>query len=434
MKSVISFLKSAYHFALSFSGNIFYGHPSRYLTVVGVTGTKGKSSTLEIVNFVFESAGKKTALLSSVKRRIGGIECKNASGNTMPGRFFIQKFLRDAVRAGVEYAFVEVTSQGVVQWRDRFIDWDAAFFTNLSPEHIESHGSFEKYRAAKVRFFQNVLKSSKKQKQFFINDEDENKDYFVRAVQDVPGAEIRYFNKEYAIKEAKRWGWDLASVEGRKAVADWLIPDFNVLNAAAALTFAAARGIPDDAVRDAFAAFEGTPGRFDFAAKEPFFAVVDYAHTPDSLEKIYAAAKASLVTKPGGKLICVLGSAGGGRDKWKRKVMGGIAAKFCDEIILTDEDPYNENPEAIIGELESGFSQMPNAKFQISKNYWKILDRREALRKALSGALPGDAVVATGKGSETAIHTAKGKTIPWDEKEIMKELIAERFANINPHL
>lgn len=419
----MAFLKSIYHFVLAFSGNLLYGRPSRKLTVVGVTGTKGKSSTLELLNFVFESSGKKTALLSSVKRRVCGTECKNSSGNTMPGRFFIQRFLRDAVRAGAEYAFVEVTSQGVVQWRDRFIDWDAAFFTNLSPEHIEAHGSFENYRAAKVKFFRDVLRSSKKRKSFFVNDEDENKDWFIRAVENVPGAELFRFDKKHFIEAARQWGWDLSTIEGRREIADWLMPDFNVLNAAAALAFALSRGIEEESVKSAFERFGGTPGRFDLVAREPFAAVVDYAHTPDSLEKIYASVRESLVAKPKGKMICVLGSAGGGRDKWKRKVMGGIAAKFCDEIILTDEDPYDENPEAILSDLESGIAP--------AKKPQRIVDRREALRKALYGASPGDAVVATGKGSELSIHLAKGKSIPWNEKEIMKELIAERFATTN---
>ncbi len=422
-------MKKIYHFLLAFLGNVIYGRPSRHLTVVGVTGTKGKSSTLELLNAVMESAGKKTALLSSVKRRVAGVETKKASGNTMPGRLFIQRFLRDAVRAGAEYAFVEVTSQGVVQWRDRFIDWDAAFFMNLSPEHIESHGSFENYRAAKVRFFQNVLRSRKKPKQFFVNAEDENKEYFIHAVEGAPHVEIFPFDKQYFVREAESWGWDLKTSSGRRAVADWLMPDFNILNAAAALRFATVRGVPSGTVQKAFREFAGTPGRFDLVSKEPFAAIVDYAHTPDSLEKIYSAARDSFVDESGGRLICVLGSAGGGRDKWKRKVMGSIAAKFCDEIVLTDEDPYDEDPEAIVSEIESGFSQVSKSKFQISKNYWKILDRREALRKALYDASPGDAVVATGKGSESSIHIAKGKLVPWNEREIVSELIAERFAN-----
>ncbi len=422
-------MKKIYHFLLAFLGNVVYGRPSRKLTVVGVTGTKGKSSTLELLDAVMESAGKKTALLSSVKRRVVGVETKKVSGNTMPGRFFIQRFLSDAVRAGAEYAFIEVTSQGVVQWRDRFIDWDAAFFMNLSPEHIESHGSFEKYRAAKVRFFEDVLRSSKGTKSFFVNAEDGNKDYFIRAVEGAPGAELFYFDRNYLIDEAKRWGWDLSTAAARGAVADWLMPDFNVLNAAAALRFATVRAVPPEAIQKAFREFAGTPGRFDLVIKEPFAAIVDYAHTPDSLEKIYSAARDLFAGKSRGRLICVLGSAGGGRDKWKRKVMGSIAAKFCDEVILTNEDPYDETPEAIMDEIEAGLLQSPASKFHISNNYWKILDRREALRKALYDALPGDVVIGTGKGSEPSIHIAKGKTIPWNEREIVKELIAERFAN-----
>ncbi len=429
MKNVMDFLRPPYHFLLAWLGNLIYFRPSRKLFVVGVTGTKGKSSTLEIIDAVLEKAGKKTALLSSVKERIVGVEEKNPTGNTMPGRLHIQGFLRKAVKAGAEYALVEVTSQGVVQWRDRFIDWDAAFFTNLSPEHIESHGSFEKYREAKVRFFKDVLRSRKRKKFFFINGVDENREYFRKVVEGDGSSQVFYFTAREFVGKAERWGWNLRTIEGRKAVADWLIPDFNILNAAAAAKFAESEGIAESVVKDALAGFGGLSGRFDIVEKEPFVAVVDYAHTPDSLENIYSSLRKSFLSSGKNKMICVLGSAGGGRDKWKRSVMGGIAAKYCDEVILADEDPYDENPESIVDEIEAGFSQASNNKFQISKNYWKILDRRAALRKALYDAEPGDVVVATGKGSETSIHVAKGKTIPWNEREVMRELIAERFAN-----
>ncbi len=163
----LPWLLGAYHFLLAFLGAVRYGFQSRKLFVVGVTGTKGKSSTLEILSATLEEAGKKTALLGSVRKKILDKSTKDTD-NTMPGRFVIQKFLRDAVKAGVEYALLEVTSEGVVQYRHRFIDWDAAFFLNLAPEHIERHGSFKNYRAAKVSFFSSLSHSRKPKKYFFV--------------------------------------------------------------------------------------------------------------------------------------------------------------------------------------------------------------------------------------------------------------------------
>ena len=173
------FLKSIYHFFLAWVGALLYGFPSRKIFVLGVTGTKGKSTTLELINAILQSSGKKTALISSIRFKIADDTTKNTSGMSMPGRFALQRFLRKAVRAGCQYALVEVTSQGILQHRHRFIDFDAALFTNLHPEHIEAHGSFENYRAAKVSFFEDVAeRSGKSPKRFFINEADKSAQYF----------------------------------------------------------------------------------------------------------------------------------------------------------------------------------------------------------------------------------------------------------------
>ena len=201
-------------------------------------------------------------------------------------------------------------------------------------------------------------------------------------------------------------------------------------------------GVSQEVIERAFTKFTGVPGRMEFIQREPFAVVVDYAHTPGSLEAVYQALSAvngqvsRLRQGYGGqasvkghayepKLICVLGSCGGGRDKWKRPKFGELAAQYCKEIILTDEDPYDENPDSILEEIESGFSQTLNPKFEILKNYWKILDRREAIKKAIGLAKPGDTVVITGKGSEKSIHVTKGKTIPWSDKAAVTEILAE---------
>ncbi len=428
----MKFLKSIYHYFLAWLGSVIYGNPSRKIFVLGVTGTKGKSTVLELINAILESAGKKTALLSSVRLKIGEQSRPNLTENTMPGRFFIQRFLSQAVRSHCDYALLEVTSEGVLQYRHRFIDFDAALFLNLHPEHIERHGSFENYRAAKVKFLSDIARTSQKPKKlFFINQEDVNSSYFTDAVQE--RGKVYYFGREQFIENRL--------ARGKVSIGDWLGSGFNLENAAAATSFAESLGIDWAITRSALASFKGLIGRMEVVQKEPFRVVIDYAHTPDSLLKVYQTlqnrGQKSEVPPQGGearpdayrggrsqRLICVLGSAGGGRDKWKRPELGKIAAEYCREIILTNEDPYNEKPEQILEEIESGFSQIPNNKFQITKNYSKILDRREAIKRAIALAKRGDTVIITGKGSEHWLHLAGGKRLTWDERKTVAELLS----------
>ena len=195
-------LKSWYHYLLAWLGSIIYGRPSRDIFVLGITGTKGKSTVVELVNAILEAAGKKTAILSSMRQKVGSDNEQNLTDNTMPGRFFIQKFLRRATAAGCQYAIIEVTSEGVAQSRHRFIDFDAALFLNLHPEHIERHGSFEKYRAAKVKFFFDAARQSNKQRKlFFINEHDAAGRYFSDAVAGL--SQIFYFSRQ---KLANKFG------------------------------------------------------------------------------------------------------------------------------------------------------------------------------------------------------------------------------------
>ncbi|MEK7640513.1 MAG: UDP-N-acetylmuramyl-tripeptide synthetase [Patescibacteria group bacterium] len=401
------FLKSIYHFFLAWVGALLYGFPSRKIFVLGVTGTKGKSTTLELINAILQSSGKKTALISSIRFKIADDTTKNTSGMSMPGRFALQRFLRKAVRAGCQYALVEVTSQGILQHRHRFIDFDAALFTNLHPEHIEAHGSFENYRAAKVSFFEDVAeRSGKSPKRFFINEADKSAQYF-SAVADE--AKVIYFSRESFIRK------ELAG--GAEVMGDWIASDFNLENAAAASAFAESQGISWEKIQQTFQEFRGVPGRLEYVRRDPFAIIVDYAHTPDSLEKVYQRIKQNLSGR--NKMFCVLGAAGGGRDKWKRPAMGKIAADYCDGVIVTNEDPYDEPPDEIINEVAGGFS----GAYDSEKEFIKITDRREAIRKAISMARKGDAVILTGKGSEDWIHIARGKKIPWNEKKVVEEIL-----------
>ena len=396
-KFIPSFLLDWYHFILAFFGAFFYCFPSKKLKVIGVTGTKGKSTVVEMTARILEKSGYKTASISSIKFKIGEKEWPNTLKMTMPGRFKLQKVLRQAVKEDCKCAVLEITSEGIKQHRHRFIDFDGAVFTNLTPEHIEVHKGFENYKKAKGKLFQLVEKSKKKNKFSVINIDDSNADYFLN------------FNTgrkyTYAINNKN------AEITPEKISLEISLPaEFNIYNSLAAVCVGLSQGIDLDKILNILKEIKGIPGRMELVIEKPFKVFVDYAHTSDSLEKVYKTL--------GKGLICVFGSCGGGRDKWKRPEMGKIAAKYCDKIILTNEDPYNENPSQILSEIKSG---IPDTKYKIQDTIYEILDRREAINKALSLAKKDDIVIITGKGCEPWMCVAHGKKIPWDDRKIVKE-------------
>jgi UDP-N-acetylmuramoyl-L-alanyl-D-glutamate--2,6-diaminopimelate ligase len=425
----------AYHFVWAWLGAKAARHPSEKLFVIGVTGTKGKTTTLELLNAILEAAGKKTALLSSLRMKIGDTTMKNRTGNSMPGRAYIQSFLNAARAARCGYALVEVTSQGVVAHRHRFTNWNMGVMTNLSPEHIESHGSFENYRAAKLSFLKYVLKKGGK---VFLNADDQHFDFFSDAL-------IEAREKVVTVTVKDRWLQDrlaksspqrspvqslnshgeedgsAATQAHSQARSQFFLSQFNEQNVALAAGVARELGIADAVIEEAVRNFAGVPGRMEFVFGGPYFGIVDYAHTPDSLLAAYSAAR-SLLANDDAKLICVLGGAGGGRDTWKRPEMGKIAAHYCDEIILTDEDPYDEDPNAIIDQVAAGIADTPYPK----PTPVRIVDRHEALQHAVGMMREGDIVIATGKGSEDWIHRARGRKDPWNEKEIMQAILGKK--------
>ena len=384
-KSIFDF----YHFILAFLGDLIYKFPSKTIKIIGITGTNGKTTTAEMIAKIFEMAGYKIALLDSVRFKISQKEEINTLRMTMPGRFFIQRFLRKAVNSGCQYAILEVTSEGIKQHRHKFIKFDVAVFTNLAPEHIESHGSFEKYREAKGKLFRATKNIH------IINIDDENANYFLK----FPAKKKITFGLE-------KGDFNLKDTNLKVQI----LGQFNLYNALTAFSVAKTFGIDEKIIKEALEKFEGVPGRMEEVISKPFKVIVDYAFTPNALEKVYQALGLKFKVRSS-KLICVLGACGGGRDKWKRPVLGKLAAKYCDEIIITNEDPYDEDPMEIINQVAEGAGQ--KAK--------KILDRREAIIEALKLSGKDDIVVITGKGCEPSICLADGKKIPWDDRKIAKE-------------
>jgi UDP-N-acetylmuramoyl-L-alanyl-D-glutamate--2,6-diaminopimelate ligase len=400
-KKVYRFFQPAYHFLLALTGVIIYRHPSRHIYVIGVTGTKGKSSTVEFVNAALEAAGKKTAILSTIRFKIGDSTRPNKFKMTMPGRFFTQKFLRDAVDAKCQYAIIEMTSEGARFYRHLGVELDALIFTNLSPEHIESHGSFAHYKKAKLRLVQRLAKSQKPMRLSIANTDNEHAPSFLIFPVEK--------NIGYSLKDVQV----LKETETASTIkwhdTDITIPlpgKFNISNALAALTLSQELGISLTNAKKGIENLSLIRGRVErVEAGQDFSVIVDYAHTDDSLRKLYE-------TFPTSRKIAVLGSTGGGRDSWKRPVLGKIADEYADEIIITNEDPYDEDPMKIINEVASGIEKHTPTI---------ILDRREAIAKALSLANKGDTVLISGKGTDPYIMGPNGTKIPWDDATVAKE-------------
>lgn len=399
-----------YHWKLSFLGALIYRFPSRKLKVVAVTGTKGKSSTIELINAILEEAGYTTAVLSTIRFKIGETEERNLYKMTIPGRFFVQRFLRRAVHAQCDWAIVEMTSEGAKQFRHKWIDFDALVFTNLAPEHIESHGSYEKYRDAKLSIARQLTKSHKKGTVIVANADDRESNLFL----DIGASYALPFSLSNA--DVLRVG-QTSSTFSYKGV-PFTVPlagEFNVYNALSAVVFAESQNIPLEICARGIEKIQKIRGRAEFIHEgQNFDVVVDYAHTPDSLEALYSAFSDS-------KNICVLGNTGGGRDTWKRPTMAAIAEEHCDYMILTNEDPYDEDPQKIIDEMSAGVKN--------KKKLYTILDRQEAIAEALRSAphlqkeYPKHrvAVLITGKGTDPYIMGPHGTKQPWDDATVVRE-------------
>lgn len=400
-------LRQLYHYFWALGAAVWYGFPSRQIFVLGVTGTKGKTTTIELISAILEAAGQRPALASTLRFKIGERSEPNRLKMTMPGRARLQKFLRQAVRARCDYAILEMTSEGAKQFRHRFIELDTLIFTNLAPEHIESHGSYQNYLAAKLEIVRQLERSSKPDKTMIVNGDDRVAGRFLA---------VKIPNKlTYRARDGAPWSISETGCRFtfRQTEINSPLPGrFNLYNLLAAAAFAASRGLGPATIKKAFESFRGVRGRLERIEartinprQRNFLIIVDYAHTPDSLKQVY-----EIFTKR--RKICVLGAAGGGRDRWKRPVMGKIAGDHCRKIILTNEDPYDENPETIVRDLARGIGNTPH---QV------IMDRRQAIGQALSEADAGEIVIITGKGTDPFIMGPHGAKIPWDDMTVVRE-------------
>ena len=409
-KAVFKALQPAYHYLLSLLGAIRYGFPSKEIAVIAVTGTKGKSTVTELISTILRADGKRVASLSTIQFTYGEKKERNMFKMTMPGRFFVHQFLRRAVNEGCEYAVMEMTSEGAKLYRHKFVEINALVFTNLTPEHIESHGSFENYKAAKLRLAKAVEDSIKRPRIIVANDDDEHgKDFLNFDVE----KKVSYSLQDLSLHTLHKDSVSL--VFGETTIRMPLVGLFNVYNALAAIKTAEQFGVSLQSAANALRDLAPIAGRVEHfestkGAMKHVTAVVDYAHTIDSLEKLYQA----FPDKP---KVCVLGNTGGGRDTWKRPEMAAVAEKYCDHIILTDEDPYDEDPRKIIADMEKGIQD--KSKLEI------IMDRTEAIRTAVAKAPNDGYVIVSGKGTDPYIMRANGEKEPWSDAETVKEILRE---------
>lgn len=406
-ESLFHKFQPAYHYLFALSGALIYRSPSKEIYALGVTGTKGKSSVTEITNAILEEAGVKTGMVNGIRFKVGKESVPNKMKMTMPGRTLIQKKMREAVDAGCEVFILEMTSEGTKQFRHKFIELDGLIFTNLSPEHIEAHGSYEKYRAAKLEIAR-VLENSKKEERVMIaNGDDKEAEKFLAASVE---EKISYSLEDAKIYRTHEDGVEL-TFEGEHFASN-LRGKMNISNILAGASFARYFGIDKKTIKKAVRNIQ-IPGRLEkIDAGQSFDVYVDYAHTSDSLRQVYEAF-------PSRKKICVLGATGGGRDKGKRKEMGGIADQHCEHIILTNEDPYDEDPRKIIDDVASGILHHRPEIF---------MSRRKAIERAINLARSGDVVFITGKGTDPYIMTANGGKIPWSDAHASRQVLQKSLA------
>lgn len=413
--------------ALSSIAAAHEGWPGERLTVVGITGTDGKSTTAFLTVAALERCGARVGLLSTIESRIAGELVPNPTRLTTQEAPFVQALLARMVEAGCTHAVVEATSHGLALHRLDDCRFDVAVFTNLSTDHLDFHGTMTEYRAAKARLFSMLDEPASKRvrRTAVLNADDPEWRFFARATQ---ARKITYGTESDAdvlATDVMLWPdgatFTLATGEDRddEIEASIRLPGrFNVSNAAAAITVAAALGLDPMAAAAGVAGCAGVPGRMERIEGAPFEVVVDYAHTAEALEKVLTMLR-PLVE---GRLIVVFGCAGE-RARDRRSGLGQVAARYADLAILTDEDPRSEVPEAIIDEIAQA---MLAARAIEGEGFERVRPRRAAIARALELAAQGDLVLIAGKGHESTIEWADGPE-PWDDRAAAREEIARRF-------
>ncbi|MDO4901955.1 MAG: UDP-N-acetylmuramoyl-L-alanyl-D-glutamate--2,6-diaminopimelate ligase [bacterium] len=390
------------------------GNPSKKLRVIAATGTNGKTTTINFLNEILKEAGYKTAMFSTANIEIAGEMRVNDTNSTTATVGRLQKFFRDAVNADVEFALVEATSHALDQHKFTGVDFEMAIMTNLTQDHLDYHKTMDNYAAAKAKLFESNPKF------IVLNTDDKYFDYFNKF--EAADAKITYGTSDMAdakiqkVKLYKKGSEAEITLDTTVKIeaATNLPGKFNVYNMTAAIAAAWLLGIQPEEIQEGVANLEAISGRFERAVEGlPFDVIVDYAHTPDGLEKVLDTAKS--ISK--NRVILVFGACGD-RDRKKRPIMGEISVRLADRIILTDEENYTEDAEQIRREIKEGMGKNLPAKVQ------EIANRREAIKKALQIAGKGDIVLITGLGHEV-YRVINGEKVEWNDTQVVQEISKE---------
>jgi len=397
--------------ALALCSANFYGHPSHRMKLVGITGTKGKTTTTFILEAILQKAGFRTGVIGTISHR--GPDFELAAQRTTPEAPDLQRMLRDMLDAGASHCLMEVSSHSLDLKRVWGISFDVAVLTNLSGEHLDYHLTMEDYFNAKKKLF--VLNS---QKRIAVVNEDDP--WGKRLISDLPMSTITFGFEPTALVRAERFKLNGTGIEGlikfpggQTTIASTLSGRHNLSNLLAAFAVALALGIPPSVIKDGISSLKQVPGRFEKIENDRGLNLyIDYAHTDSALRSLLETVKD---LRPS-RILLVFG-CGGDRDRTKRERMGEIAGLFADWTFVTSDNPRSEDPRAIIGEIEQGLVKAG------SKKYSLVPDRREAIREALAFARKGDYVLFAGKGHEN-YQELKDGTVPFNDVDVVRDILA----------
>ncbi|MBM4044229.1 MAG: UDP-N-acetylmuramoyl-L-alanyl-D-glutamate--2,6-diaminopimelate ligase [Planctomycetes bacterium] len=407
-KPVPAFIVKDARLALAAVCDCFYGFPSKHITVIGVTGTNGKTTTTHLIKSVVEVAGQKAGLLGTISYQVG--DRRIPARETTPGAQTVQSFLADMVAAGFHYAVMEVSSHALTQHRTAQIRFKSAIFTNLTPEHLDYHRTMENYREAKAILFDSLAPESFA----ILNADDPASQRFAQTKATVltyglgPGTDVSA-SLECVTLDGMRIC--VSTPKGRMTVQSPLIGRHNVYNIISTVANCVALGFDLDVIREGVEAVRNVPGRLEpVDSHRDFHVLVDYAHTPDALQNVLSTLKP--LTK--NRLIVVFG-CGGDRDRTKRPKMGHVAEEIADFVWLTSDNPRSEVPESIIREIEGGMTR--------KDRYYVQPDRRLAIQEALAAARGGDLVLIAGKGHESG-QIFRNTVIPFDDRDVARQALS----------
>lgn len=393
-------IKNVYHFGVAFMANVWFGWPTRKLTVIGVTGTDGKTTTVNLIYHILKSTGKNVSMISSIGAIIGGNQYDVGFHVTTPSSFALQRFIKKTLISKTEILVLEVTSHALDQYRVLGIPFAVGVLTNVTHEHLDYHKKFEKYVKTKAKLLQLA-------KIGILNRDDESYEIISKL--------------KFETKKLITYGMDKnADVNPQTFPFETkLLGLFNKYNILAAIAATKVLGVSDESIKNAVQSFKLPIGRAEIVYQDDFTVMIDFAHTPNALEQILS----SLSEEVSGQIIHVFGSAGK-RDFSKRPKMGMVSDKYADIIVLTSEDPRGESVEKIMEEIASGIQ---NPERTQKGTLFKIADRQKAISEAIRMAKKGDLVLITGKSHEKSMNYGKGE-VPWSEHEAVAQAL--KFKNL----